>query len=37
MGHAWKNESYLEKWVTLGKIDQTCKNGTHLKKKAPHF
>ena len=27
-----KSESYLEKLVTLGKMSQTCKNGSQLEK-----
>ena len=35
MGPSWKTESHLKKshlksWVTLGKVDHTCTNGSHL-------
>ena len=37
MGHAWKNGSHREKWVTLKrrvtfrKVDHTCKTGSQAK------
>jgi len=33
MGHPWKNESHMLKWVTLGTKGDTWINGSHLKKK----
>ena len=32
MGHTWKNESHLDKKVTLGEVVGTEKSESHLKK-----
>ena len=35
MGHSWKNDSHLEKWLKLGRIRRIWKNESHSKNKIP--